>query len=417
MRFYADFHVHSKYSRATSKDCHIENLAYWAKKKGLSLIGTGDMTHPEWRREIRKDLVENDRGLLQLKKNVENAVSERVPESCRNNVEFVLTGEVSTIYKSGHKTRKVHHLVIVPDIKKVDVLCKKLEKIGSLSADGRPILKIDSRSLLEIVLETGDDLFLIPAHIWTPWFSVLGSRSGFDSIEECYGDLTPYIFALETGLSSDPEMNWRISSLDKFQLVSNSDAHSPSKLGREATVFNCEMNYFSIKNALKTGNGLEGTVEFFPEEGKYYFDGHRKCNIGLSPTDSKKINNLCPTCNKLLTLGVLHRLEDMADREIGVIPKCAKSFKSFVPLQEILAEIHGVKLISKKILLEYKEVIEDLGPELFILGDIALDVLEKKIHSPDLFSAIKNMRQGKVSKQCGYDGVFGTIALRKEGPT
>lgn len=282
MFFYADLHIHSKYSRATSKDCNLEQLALWAQKKGLSVIGTGDFTHPAWFKEINEKLIPAGNGAYRLKPEIEKQIFQNSEP-----VRFVLSVEISTIYKKGDKTRKVHHVVFVPDLDTAQNFRQKLDAIGNINSDGRPILGLDSRNLLETVLESGDDTFIIPAHIWTPWFSVLGSKSGFDSIEECYEDLSDYIFAVETGLSSDPEMNWKVSKLDKFRLVSNSDAHSPSKLAREATVFDTEPDYYGIMNALKTGKGYTGTVEFFPEEGKYHEDGHRKCNICLTPDETK----------------------------------------------------------------------------------------------------------------------------------
>lgn len=413
MSFFADIHIHSKYSRATSKDCDIENLAYWAKKKGLSLIGTGDITHPVWRKEIESKLTQNEYGFFQLKREIEEKVNEKTPASCRRGVQFVLTGEISTIYKLGQKIRKVHHLIVLPDLKAAENLYKKLNKIGNLNSDGRPILGLDSRTLLEMLLEVNEDCLLIPAHIWTPWFSVLGSKSGFDSIEECYGDLSSYIFAVETGLSSDPVMNWRVSGLDRFQLISNSDAHSPSKLGREATIFDCKATYTSFINALKTGQGLKGTIEFFPEEGKYYLNGHRKCCISLPYNESKKMENICPSCHKPLTLGVLYRVESLANRKNNLKPDQAKMFWSFVPLQEILAEIYDYRAASKRVCHEYEKVIEELGPELFILGEMELIELNKKPYFKKIQIALENMRKGQVVKKCGYDGVYGSINLLK----
>ena len=293
MFFYADLHIHSKYSRATSKDCNLEQLAIWAQKKGLCVISTGDFTHPAWFNEIKEKLIPDNNGAFRLKPEIEKQIFKT-----SDPVRFLLSVEISTIYKKGDKTRKVHHVVFVPDMQTAENFRNRLGAIGNINSDGRPILGLDSRNLLETVLESGEGAYIIPAHIWTPWFSVLGSKSGFDSIEECYEDLSEHIFAVETGLSSDPEMNWRVSKLDKFRLVSNSDAHSPSKLAREATVFNTAPDYYSIMNALKTGDGYVGTVEFFPEEGKYHEDGHRKCNVCLSPEETKKLNGICPVCGK-----------------------------------------------------------------------------------------------------------------------
>lgn len=402
MYYYTDLHIHSKYSRATSKSLNLEELAIWAKKKGLNVIGTGDFTHPAWFEEIKEKLVEADDGTFRLKPEIEKQINA--------NVKFILTVEISTIYKKWDKTRKVHHVVFVPDLKTATNFREKLGAIGNIKSDGRPILGLDSRNLLETVLESGENSYIIPAHIWTPWFSVLGSKSGFDSIEDCYGDLSDHIFALETGLSSDPEMNWHVSKLDKFRLVSNSDAHSASKLAREATVFDIEPNYYSIMNALKTGEGYTGTVEFFPEEGKYHEDGHRKCNICLTPEETKKYNGICPICGKPLTIGVLSRVNELSDRKkITTLPKTAGKVFSLVPLQEIISEIKGVGPSSKSVTTEYEKLINEFGSELNILQNIPLDELSKT--SPLLKEAISRLRQGKVIKQSGFDGEYGSIKL------
>jgi PHP family Zn ribbon phosphoesterase len=282
MRFHADLHVHSKYSRATSRDLDLEHLAYWAARKGICVVGTGDFCHPAWRAEIGDKLTPAEPGLFRLRADLEQAVQAKLPAACRTPVRFLLEVEISTIYKKGDKTRKVHHLIYAPDLATVDRMSAALARIGNIASDGRPILGLDSRNLLDIALDSGPDAYLVPAHIWTPWFAALGSMSGFDSIVECYGDLADHIFAVETGLSSDPPMNWRLSMLDRYRLTSNSDAHSPGKLGREATTFDCDLDYFAIRNALKTGQGYVGTVEFFPEEGKYHLDGHRKCEVRLA---------------------------------------------------------------------------------------------------------------------------------------
>ena len=289
MAFYADLHIHSKYSRATSKDCDLKHLAYWARKKGIAVVGTGDFTHPVWIAELKEQLVPAEPGLFRLKPDLEKEVSAMLPPACQGTTRFMLSVEISTIYKKGEKTRKIHHLLYAPDFPSAERIIQSLSKIGNLKSDGRPILGLDSRHLLEITLESGPGSYLVPAHIWTPWFAALGSKSGFDAIDECYADLAAHIFAVETGLSSDPEMNWRVSSLDRFRLVSNSDAHSPQKLGREACVFDTELDYFAIRTALETGHGYEGTLEFFPEEGKYHLDGHRNCNVRLLPNETKQL--------------------------------------------------------------------------------------------------------------------------------
>lgn len=406
MFFYADLHIHSKYSRATSKSCNLEELALWAQKKGLSVISTGDFTHPAWFAEIQEKLIPAGNGVFRLRPDIEKEI---FPSSAP--VRFVLSVEISTIYKKGDKTRKVHHVVFVPDMESAGRFRDKLGSIGNIKSDGRPILGLDSRDLLEITLESGEGAYIIPAHIWTPWFSVLGSKSGFDSIEECYGDLAEHIFAVETGLSSDPEMNWKVSKLDKYRLVSNSDAHSPSKLAREATVFDTEPDYFSMMNALKTGDGYVGTVEFFPEEGKYHEDGHRKCNVCLSPEESLKLNNICPVCGKPLTIGVLNRVCTLADRSFDSTfkPATAGEVFSLVPLQEIISEINGVGVQSKSVVSEYERLIRKFGSELSILREIPLDDLSKD--SPLLGEGISRLREGKVIKHAGYDGEYGIIRL------
>ncbi len=406
MLFYADLHIHSKYSRATSKNCNLEELAVWAQKKGLSVISTGDFTHPAWFNEIKEKLVPAGNGVYRLRPDIEKQIL--TPEKP---VYFILSVEISTIYKKGDKTRKVHHVVFSPDMETAQNFRQKLGAIGNINSDGRPILGLDSRNLLETVLESGEGSFIIPAHIWTPWFSVLGSKSGFDSIDECYEDLSDHIFAVETGLSSDPEMNWHVSSLDKYRLVSNSDAHSPSKLAREATIFDTEPDYFSMMNALKTGRGYVGTVEFFPEEGKYHDDGHRKCNICLTPSETKKLNGICPVCGKPLTIGVANRVYELSDKQGQVTPPAtAGKVVSLVPLPEILSEIMQVGSASKSVSFEYENLIHKLGSELSILTSIPVEEIEK-VHSPLLAEAISRLRKGEVIRQSGYDGEYGIIKL------
>ena len=406
MLFYADLHIHSKYSRATSKDCNLEQLALWAHKKGLTLISTGDFTHPAWFKEIQEKLIPLDNGVFKLKPEIEKQL---FPQG--TNVRFLLSVEISTIYKKWDKTRKVHHVVFAPDIAAAQNFRNKLGAIGNIVSDGRPILGLDSRDLLEVALESGEGSYIIPAHIWTPWFSALGSKSGFDSIEDCYGDLSEHIFAVETGLSSDPEMNWKVSKLDKYRLVSNSDAHSPSKLAREATVFDTNPDYFSVMKALKTGDGYVGTVEFFPEEGKYHEDGHRKCEVCLTPDETKKYKGICPVCGKPLTIGVLNRVMELADRDLksDFKPETAGRVFSLVPLAEIIAEIMQVGAQSKSVTTEYERLIQKFGPELFILQDAPVEKIEKD--SPMLATALSRLREGKVIKHAGYDGEYGVIKL------
>lgn len=410
MPFYADLHVHSKYARATSRELDLEHMALWAAKKGVAVLGTGDFTHPKWFAEIKEKLDPAEPGLFRLKPELERWCAEQFAAFARQPTRFLLEVEISTIYKKGDKTRKVHHLHYVPDLTSAERFIAKLSRIGNLNADGRPILGLDSRDLLEITLEAGEGAYLIPAHIWTPWFAVLGSKSGFESIEECYGDLTKHIFALETGLSSDPPMNWRLSQLDRYTLVSNSDAHSPGKIGREACKFDCALDYWSIRHALETGHGYGGSVEFFPEEGKYHLDGHRTCGVCLDPEQTKKHGGLCPTCGKELTVGVMHRVDELADRPDGWHPEAPTPFRNLVPLPEVLSEIHRVGAASRKVAESYEKLVSEVGPELFILEHAPVDEL-RKAGSELLAEGIRRMREGRVIRQAGYDGEYGVIRV------
>ncbi|OHB83001.1 MAG: AAA family ATPase, partial [Planctomycetes bacterium RBG_16_64_12] len=418
MTFYADLHVHSKHSRATSRDGDLEHMAFWARKKGVSVLGTGDFTHPEWFGELQEKLVPAEPGLYRLRADLEKQVDQWLdgpghqPKVGPGPVRFVLQVEISTIYKRDDRTRKVHHLIYVPDLEKARALRESLARIGNVASDGRPILGLDSRHLLEITLQSGEGSYLVPAHIWTPWFAVLGSKSGFDTIELCYGDLSGEIFALETGLSSDPPMNWRLSSLDRYSLVSNSDAHSPPKIGREACVFHTEMDYFAMRRALKTGESYGGTVEFFPEEGKYHFDGHRKCGVSLSPEETRRYEGLCPECGKPLTLGVMHRVEELADRDDvpEVRPPLAAPYRSLIPLVEVLAEVQGVGPQSKAVWQKYEDLVRRLGSELFILEHASLEDV-RRAASPLVAEAVSRMRAGRVLCEAGFDGQYGTIRL------
>ena len=411
-QFYADLHVHSKYSRATSRDCDLEHMAFWARKKGVSVLATGDFTHPAWFEEIQAKLVPAEPGLYRLRPDLERQVDEWLGGAGGTPVRFMLQVEISTIYKKDDRTRKVHHLIYVPDLAKAQHVRESLDRIGNIRSDGRPILGLDSRDLLEITLEAGEGCYLIPAHIWTPWFAVLGSKSGFDEVDHCYGELTPHIFALETGLSSDPPMNWRLSRLDRYSLVSNSDAHSPPKIGREACVFDTEMDYFAMRRALETGEGYAGTVEFFPEEGKYHYDGHRKCGVCLAPEQSREHDGRCPVCGKPMTLGVMHRVAELADRPDAPQerPPQAAPFRSLIPLCEVLSEIQGVGPQSKAVQRRYEDLVAQLGSELFILERIPLEDV-RRAGSPVLAEALARMREGRVIRDAGFDGQYGTIRL------
>ena len=410
MKFIADLHIHSHYSRATSKALNPENISLWAQKKGISVVGTGDFTHPGWVAELQEKLDEAGDGLYRLKPDLQKAVDSQVPASCLSPTLFTFSGEISCIYKKNGKTRKVHHLILMPDMEAVLRLNRQLDRIGNIHSDGRPILGLDSRDLLEITLEASDKAFFIPAHIWTPWFSVFGSKSGFDTLEECFEDLTPYIHALETGLSSDPPMNRRLSALDNYLLVSNSDAHSPTKLGREANLFETDLKYLEMTRAMTDGNGFLGTIEFFPEQGKYHLDGHRKCQVRFEPSETKENHGLCPVCGKPLTVGVLNRVDELSDRDV---PKPSKDFFWLVPLPEVLAQLLNCGPATKKVSGVYEKLLMDLGPELQILMDEALVNIEDA-GGPLLSKAIDRMRRDKVIRLGGYDGEFGTIKFFDE---
>lgn len=407
MRFIADLHIHSRYSRATSSDMSPESLWKWAQLKGINVVATGDFTHPHWYEEIKEKLYPEGTNLFKLK---DNYKTKAIPALCSGEVCFLLTAEVSCIYKKNGKVRKVHCLIFAPDLAAVSKINIALSKIGNIASDGRPILGLDAKKLLEIVLDISGDAMLVPAHIWTPHFSVFGAVSGFDSLEECFDGLTPHIYALETGLSSDPSMNRRLSSLDKITLISNSDAHSPAKLGREANIFDTEISYESITKAIKTRKGFAGTIEFFPEEGKYHYDGHRSCDVNLSPEETIKHNYLCPVCGKKVTVGVMHRVEKLADRKNGFSTEAALPFYSLIPLQEIIAQVVKVGVNSKAVNKQYFHLIENLGNEFSILMDTPLDAIERA-GSPLLREAIQRMRSGNVHIVPGYDGEFGKIKI------
>jgi len=412
MRFHADLHVHSKYSRATSRDLDLEHLFAWGARKGIGVVGTGDFTHPAWRAELKDKLVPAEPGLFRLRPEIEQAIARELPAGCQTPVRFMLSVEISTIYKKTDKTRKIHHLIYAPDFAVADRISERLARIGNIASDGRPILGLDSRDLLEITLTSSPDAYFIPAHIWTPWFAVLGSQSGFDSIKECYGDLADHIFAVETGLSSDPPMNWRLSMLDRYRLVSNSDAHSPQKLGREATTFDCAVDYFAIRKAIETGDGYVGTVEFFPEEGKYHLDGHRKCGIKLSPRETLAQGSRCPVCGGPITIGVLHRVEQLADRSENeaLPPPTGGAVSNLVPLPEVLGEIAGSGPASKTVERGYGRLLATLGSELSILQSVPLEDITRTASSL-LAEAIARLRAGQVIRDAGYDGEYGVIRL------
>jgi uncharacterized protein (TIGR00375 family) len=410
MPFIADFHIHSSYSRATSPDMLPESIWRWAQQKGLTVMGTGDFTHPKWFKELGEKLEPAGNGLFSLKKEYE---THDVPPSCRGDVFFLLSVEISCIYSKNGRTRKVHCLLFVPDFATAAKINLALSRIGNLNADGRPILGLDAKELLKITLDASPEALFIPAHAWTPHFSVFGAVSGFDSMEECFEDLTPHICAIETGLSSDPPMNWRLSALDGITLISNSDAHSAPKIGREANRFDTPLGYTEIIQAIKTRKGFLGTIEFFPEEGKYHFDGHRTCSVRLSPEETIRHDYLCPVCGKKLTIGVMHRVEKLADRGRGFKPPGAAAYRNLIPLPEIIAEAIKVGAASKAVTGEYMKLLTKLGNEFKILLDIPLDDIEQA-GSPLIREAVARTRAGQVNIAPGYDGEYGRIKIFDE---
>lgn len=409
MQYIADLHIHSRFSRATSKNMTLEAIERFAQLKGVTLIGTGDFTHPLWFKEIKEKLVPAEEGLFKLK----SPSSEYIPASCKRDVRFLLSAEISNIYSKNGRTRKIHNLILVPAIEDAVKINARLGRIGNLSADGRPILGLDSKVLLEIVLGITKEAVFIPAHAWTPHFSIFGSISGFNSISECFEELSSHIKAIETGLSSDPMMNWRVKDLDKITLVSNSDAHSPEKIGREANIFEGKLSYGCIRNAIRERKGFKGTIEFFPEEGKYHFDGHRLCKVCLSPSETRKLKSVCPQCGKKLTIGVMYRVEELAEREGGFKPADALPFHSLVPLMEIMAQVRGVGAGSKAISKEYYSLLENLGSELSVLMDAPIEDIERS-GSPLIAEGIRRMRERKIRLSPGYDGEYGKIEVLSE---
>jgi uncharacterized protein (TIGR00375 family) len=412
MKYIADFHVHSKYSRATARNLDLENLYVAAQIKGITVVGTGDFTHPAWFSELSEKLVPAEPGLFKLKDSLARDCDVKVPDSCKAPIRFILTAEISNIYKKKDRTRKNHNLIFLPDLEEAKRFNKRLEAVGNIRSDGRPILGLDAKHLLDILISESREGFLVPAHIWTPWFSLLGSKSGFDSIEECFEDLSPEIFAVETGLSSDPAMNRRLSGLDNITLISNSDAHSPFNLGREANRFHTDLSFPAIKKALKTGNpeAFSGTFEFYPEEGKYHFDGHRKCGFCCDPEKSMAYQGLCPVCGKPLTLGVLYRVEELADRKSHEPFKAGQEDVHLVPLPDILSGIFMKGSKSGKIQEAYNHAIEKWGPELGILHDLPIKALESP-KVPLLGEAILRMREGRIHLIPGYDGEYGKVEI------
>ena len=400
--FIADLHIHSRFSRATSRDGDAPHLDWWARGKGIGLVGTGDFTHPAWRAELHEQLEPAGEGVYTLK------AEYRLPDAQPGDApRFVVTGEISSIYKRHGRTRKVHNVILLPSLEAADELAARLEAIGNIRSDGRPILGLDSRDLLELTLDACPDAEFIPAHIWTPHFSMFGAFSGFDTMEECFDDL---IHAVETGLSSDPPMNWRVSALDGLTLVSNSDAHSPGKLGREANLIEGAREYPSLMRAIRTGEGFAGTIEFFPEEGKYHLDGHRNCGVCLTPAETAARGGLCPVCGKKLTIGVEHRVEELADRPAGFRPADAKPFESLAPLPEAIAASTGVSPAAKKTVQLYEKMLAELGDEFTILRQTPIADIGA-VAGPCVAEGIRRLRAGEVQRRAGFDGEYGTISL------
>ena len=407
MRIIADFHIHSKYSRAVSRDMNLENLDIWARKKGIQVMGTGDFTHPDWFNEIKTKLEPAEPGLFRLKG--------ESPPAGGSQTRFILTVEISSIYSKGGKVRRIHNIIFSPSLETAEKINTTLGLIGNIKSDGRPILGLDSKKLLRIILDIDPRCVLVPAHAWTPWFSIFGSMSGFDSIEECFEEMSSCIFAIETGLSSDPAMNWRLSKLDKIALISNSDSHSPQKIGREANVFDCELSYDGLIDAIKSRDLKKFlfTIEFFPEEGKYHYDGHRLCNVSMSPEETKKNNGICPVCRKPMTIGVLSRVEKLTDRLEGRGSEGKIPFRNLVPLNEIIADIFGVGVSSLKVRKEYEQLIETVGSEFKVLMDADYGELKRNT-SEEIAEGIISARERRVEVIPGYDGEYGKIKILKE---
>ncbi|HWD46047.1 MAG TPA: endonuclease Q family protein [Actinomycetota bacterium] len=408
MSFYADLHLHSRYARATSRNANLVELAWWARRKGITVLGTGDFTHPGWFEELREGLVPAEPGLFRLRDELDRGVVERLPPSCRGRLRFLLAVEVSTAFHRDGRARRMHHLLYAPGLEAAARLTDRLGRGGNLAEDGRPTLAMDAGELLEATLDSGDGAYLVPAHVWTPWVGVLSATAGFDSIEDCYGELADHIFAIETGLSADPPMSWRASRLDRFRSVSFSDAHAPSRLGREATELDTELDYVAIRRALETGEGFLGTVELFPEEGRYHLSGHKGCGVRLEPAEARQAGLRCPVCGRRLTMGVLQRVEDLADRPAGARPPVAAGCRNLLPLDELVAEVAGVGRTSKTVRRTVDAMVERLGPELPILERVAVDAIDEA-GFPAEAEAIDQVRRGQVDRDPGFDGQYGSI--------
>lgn len=402
MRLIADLHIHSGYSRATSKDMTLPSIARWARIKGIDVVGTGDFTHPAHFAAINDQLTPSEPGLFTLREKAHDP----------STVRFMLTAEVSNIWSQGGKTRKVHTLIFAPDLKTVERINSTLARLGNVSSDGRPIFGFSAYDLAKIVFDASPEALVVPAHAWTPWFSVFGSKSGFDCLEECFGDLAENIFAIETGLSSDPAMNRRLSALDRITLISNSDAHSPSKLGREANVFDANLDYFELRRIIKDRDNKRFlyTIEFYPEEGKYHSDGHRDCAVLFTPAETRSANGLCPVCGRGVTVGVLSRIDALADRQEDSAAPDAIPAAHLVPLEEILAEAMQVGVKSVKVSREYERIIFEAGSEFKLLLDMPVEEISA-IAGEKVAEGIIKVRTGDISITPGFDGEFGKIRI------
>ncbi len=400
MKFIADFHIHSKYSRATSEKTDLENISKWASIKGVKVIACGDFTHPQWFKELEDNLKPAETGLFQYKD---------------SETRFILTAEISCIYSKGGKVRKIHIVVVVPSLEVARKINDRLGAIGNLKSDGRPILGLDAKELLKIVLDVSPECLFVPAHCLTPWFGLFGSKSGFDSLEECFEEQSKYIYAVESGLSADPAMIWRIPDGRRIAIISNSDAHSPEKIGREANVFDVNLDYDSIINAIKTRDNKKflHTIEFYPQEGKYYGDGHRACNICLTGKESLAYSETCPSCGRALTVGVMNRVEKLSDKPEGFIPEGAVPFKSIVPLKEIIGEALGVGPGSKAVDKEYIKLINAFRSEFNILLDVSTEKM-KSVAFSKIAEGVQRVRDGKVNISPGFDGEYGKVSIFSE---
>lgn len=411
MRIIADLHLHSKYSRATSPNSDLDGLSEWAKVKGVGLLGTGDFTHPQWLKELKKGFKKSESGANSLP-GQEGGLDAGEGLFGYEGTAFMLTAEVSNIFELAGKVKKIHTVLTAPSFEVVEQFNDAIRTYGNLAEDGRPMLKMDIAELLDIAESISKEMMFIPAHLWTPWFGIFGSKSGFDSLNEAFGKKESHIKAMETGLSSDPEMNWMLSSLDRISLISNSDAHSPQKIGREANVFELQKpDYASVKKAIETREGFVKTYEFYPEEGKYHWDGHRNCGVVLNPTETKRLGGRCPKCRRGLTVGVLSRVVELADREQGYLPKGAVPFTKLVPLTTILSTVRGKGEQTKTVINEYFRLVRYFGNEF-----AALEAPKEQLRlasDKEAADAIVNAREGKVYWIPGHDGVFGELSFNK----